>query len=77
MGSLALNYGVTCVLFIGTLIVWLALTLPDVSVVPLTITSMAIAVIFPLFFFPFAKMLWTATDLMLHGTERDDSGSGL
>ncbi|HEX2089750.1 MAG TPA: DUF983 domain-containing protein [Actinomycetota bacterium] len=77
LGSLALNYGVTAVLFIGTLVVWLILTLPDVAVVPLTITCIAIAAIFPLIFFPFAKMLWTATDLWLHGPERDDSGSGL
>ena len=77
LGSLALNYGVTSVLFIGTLILWLVLTLPDVPVVPLTVTCIAIAAIFPLVFFPFAKMLWTATDMLLHGPDRDDSGSGL
>jgi uncharacterized protein (DUF983 family) len=77
LGSLALNYGVTGVLFIGTLAVWLILTLPDVPVVPLTITCIAIAALFPLIFFPFAKMLWTATDLALHGSKRDDSESGL
>jgi uncharacterized protein (DUF983 family) len=77
LGSLALNYGVTAVFFIGTLVVWLILTLPDVPVVPLTITCIAIGAVFPLIFFPFAKMLWTATDLALHGSKRDDSESGL
>ena len=77
LGSLALNYGVTGALFIGTLVVWLILTLPDVPVVPLTITCIAIAAVFPLIFFPFAKLLWTATDLVLHGSKRDDSKSGL
>ena len=76
LGSLALNYGVTGVLFIGTLIVWLILTLPDVAVLPLTITSIAITVLFPLAFYPFAKMLWTATDMALHRSEHDDSDSG-
>ena len=77
LGSLALNYGVTGVLFIGTLIVWLTLTLPDVPVVPLTITCIAIAAVFPLVFFPFAKLLWTATDLALHESKHDDSERGL
>jgi uncharacterized protein (DUF983 family) len=77
LGSLALNYGVTGVLFIGTLIVWLILTLPDVPVVPLTVTCIAIAAVFPLIFFPFAKLLWTATDLALHESKHDDSGRGL
>ncbi len=77
LGSLALNYGVTGVLFIATLIVWLIVTLPDVAVVPLMITCIAIAAVFPVVFFPFAKMLWTATDLALHGAERDDSERGL
>ncbi len=76
LGSLALNYGVTGALFIGTLVVWLVLTLPDVPVVLLTITSIAIALVFPLVFFPFAKMLWAAIDLVLHGPEQDDSGTG-
>ena len=76
LGSLALNYGVTGALFIGTLIVWLVLTLPDVPVIPLTITSIAITVVFPLLFYPFAKMLWAATDMALHRPERDDSDPG-
>ena len=77
LGSLALNYGVTGALFIGTLVVWLALTLPDVPVVSLTITSIAIALLFPLLFYPYAKMLWAAIDMLLHGPERDDSRPGL
>ena len=77
LGSLALNYGVTGVLFIGTLIVWLILTLPDVPVVPMTITCIVIAAVFPLIFFPFAKLLWTATDLALHESKHDDSERGL
>ena len=70
LGSLALNYGLTGVLFITMLIVWMAVTLPDVPVVPLTIASIALAVVFPLLFYPFAKLLWTATDLVLHGPDR-------
>ncbi|HEX2267172.1 MAG TPA: DUF983 domain-containing protein [Actinomycetota bacterium] len=77
LGSLALNYGVTAVLFIGTLVVWLILALPNVPVIPLTITCIAIAALFPLIFFPFAKLLWTATDLVLHGSKHDDSEHGL
>ena len=70
LGSLALNYGVTGVLFITMLVVWIALTLPDVPVVPVTAASIVLSVAFPLFFYPFAKLLWTATDLILHGPDR-------
>jgi hypothetical protein len=42
LGAMALNYGVAGALFIGTLVVWTALTAPDVPVVPLLLTGLGV-----------------------------------
>ena len=50
LGALALNYGVAGLAFIGLLVGWLAVTLPDVQIVPLMIASVAVVVIVPILF---------------------------
>jgi len=75
LGALALNYGVTGLAFIGLLVGWLAVTLPDVQIVPLMIASLAVVVIVPILFFPFSKTIWVALDLLLHRVDPKDSES--
>src|SRR5439155_10078089 len=72
---LALNYGVTGLAFIALLVGWLAVTLPDVQIVPLMIASVAVVVIVPILFFPFSKTIWVALDLLLHRVDPKDSES--
>jgi uncharacterized protein (DUF983 family) len=69
LGSLALNFGVTGLVFIGVLVGWLALTLPDPPVVAITVTSVLITLLLPMVIYPFAKTTWTAIDLLLHWDE--------
>jgi uncharacterized protein (DUF983 family) len=71
LGSLSLNYGLTGAVFIVVFVVWLVLDLPDVAFVPLITTSVAVCVIVPVLFFPFAKTIWAAIDLMLHSNDPD------
>lgn len=73
LGSLVLNYGVTALLEIGYLIAILVLTLPHPNVLALTAGAVAIAVLVPLFVYPFAKTTWSAIDLILH-PEQDEAG---
>jgi len=66
-----INYGVTALLEIAYLIVILVLTLPHPNVLVLTTGAVAIAVLVPLFVYPFAKTTWSAIDLILH-PEQDE-----
>lgn len=71
LGSLSLNYGVTGAAFIALLITWLVIDLPDVQFVPLLLASIGVCLIVPLLFYPFAKTIWSAIDLMLHSSDPD------
>lgn len=66
LGSLAINYSVTGLALIAYLVVVLAVTLPDPPIGWLTVGAVVIAVVVPLFFYPFAKTTWAAVDLLLH-----------
>jgi uncharacterized protein (DUF983 family) len=72
LGSLAINFGVTGLVFIAELVTWIALTLPDPPVVAITVTSVLIAVVLPLIVYPFAKTTWAAVDILMHWMDRDD-----
>jgi hypothetical protein len=72
LGALALNYGVTGMAFIGLLIGWLVVTLPDIQVAPLMAASIAVTVLVPILFFPFSKTIWAAVDLLLHRMDSSD-----
>ena len=66
LGSLAINYGVTGVTTITFVIVMLVRTLPDPSIFTVTAGAIALTLVVPLFFYPFAKTIWAAVDLLLH-----------
>jgi hypothetical protein len=69
LGSMSINIGVTSLLLIAVLVVWFAVDLPDVRVAALMATLVVIAVVVPLLFFPFAKLIWTTIDLWMHGND--------
>lgn len=71
LGAMTINYAATALVWLGLLVVWLALDLPDVHVLALTVTSLLVAGLFPLAFFPFAKTLWTAVDHLVTRTSPD------
>jgi hypothetical protein len=65
---MALNYGLTAAVWLGVLIVWLVVDLPDLHVAPLTITSLGVAGLLPLLFWPTSKTLWAGIDLLIDRT---------
>lgn len=71
LGSLAINYGVTGVTTIAGVGVMIARTWPDPPVATITAAAIAMGVLLPLFFYPFAKTTWAAVDLLLHRSRRD------
>ena len=69
LGSLSLNYAVTGVVFMAVLITWVAVQSPHVQWLPLALVSVAVSVIVPFLFYPFAKTIWAAIDFLLHGMD--------
>ena len=61
-GALAINIGVAGAVFIVTFGVALALTVPDVPVVPLLAILIPLMILVPLFGYPFSKTVWVAVD---------------
>lgn len=66
LGSLAINYGVTGVTTIAFVIIMMVRTLPDPSIFTITAGAIALTMLVPLLFYPFAKTIWAAIDLLLH-----------
>lgn len=62
---MVVNYGVTAAVWVAALVVWLAIDLPDVQVLRLTLASIAIAVVVPLLFWPVSKCVWAAVDYLV------------
>ena len=66
LGAMTINYTVTAFVWLVVLVTWLAIDLPDVHVAALTVTSLAVAGLVPLAFFPFAKTVWAAVDYLVY-----------
>lgn len=63
------NYAFVGGLLVAYLVIAIAVTMPDPPALALTIGAAVVAVVPALVFFPFAKTLWAAIDLVLHGFE--------
>ena len=68
---MTVNYGVTTLLWVALLVVWLAVDLPDLHLAALTATSIAVVAVFPLVFFPFSKTIWAAVDYLVYRSAPD------
>jgi uncharacterized protein (DUF983 family) len=68
LGAMTLNYALAIGLWLIVLIVGVALTVPDVPVVPLMLLSAVVLIGVPLLFYPRSKMIWAAVEyLVLQG----------
>lgn len=71
LGAMTLNYLFTAFVWLIVLVGWLVLDLPDLHVPALTITSIAIAALVPLAFWPFSKTIWASVDFLIYRTSPD------
>lgn len=69
IGALGLNTIVSFGAILVTLSVGLIATLPDVPVLPLVLSNVAVAVIVPVVFYPFSRTLWTGVDIAMRPLE--------
>jgi hypothetical protein len=74
LGSAMVNYAVVGFCLVAYIVAGFVLTLPDPPVVPLVVGAVGVILVVALVFFPFAKTIWAAIDLVLHGfePERDE-----
>lgn len=71
LGAMTLNYVVTAAAWLGLLIVWLALDLPDVNVAGLLVSSLVLVSLVPLVFWRTSKTTWAALDYLVYRSSPD------
>lgn len=69
IGAIGINTIVSFGALLVSLIVGVALTIPDVPVAPLMVGNMALAAVVPLVFYPASRTLWTAIDIAMRPLE--------
>ena len=67
LGSAMVNYAAVGFCLVVYIVLGFVLTLPDPPVLPLMAGAVAVILVVALVFFPFAKTIWAAIDLVLHG----------
>ncbi len=67
-----INYGVVGVALVAYIIIGFVVTLPNPPVAPLVLGACLVIVVVAVVFFPFAKTLWSALDLVLHDFRDED-----
>jgi uncharacterized protein (DUF983 family) len=64
-GALAINIGIAGAVFVLAFAVGLAVTAPDIPVVPLLAVIIPLMIIVPMIAYPFSKTIWVAVDRAL------------
>ena len=73
-GALAINIGVAAVVFVLAFAIGLALTAPDIPVVPMLAVLVPLMIVVPTFGYPFSKTIWVAVDrALLQHLDRNES----
>jgi hypothetical protein len=75
-GALGINTVVSLIVVLGAGMAGLVLTFPELPLLPLTVMIVTVAVLFPVFFYPFSKTVWTAIDLRMRPPESDEVLTG-
>lgn len=75
-GALGINTVVSIVVVITVGIIGGILTFPELPLVPLVTTITLVAALFPIFFYPFSKTVWTAIDLRMRPPEPEEVRPG-
>lgn len=71
LGAMTINYAVTTLAWVVFLVVWLAIDLPKVRVLPLTVASVVLVGVLPLVLYPFSKTTWAAVDYLVFRADPD------
>ncbi len=72
LGAMSINIIVVFGTLIVGLIVAVAVTVPDIPVVPLIVALGAVAIVLPIVIYPVSYTLWQAVDLAMHPPDPGD-----
>ena len=72
LGSAMVNYAVVGAALVAYIVVGFVLTMPDPPIGRLVAGAIVVVLVVSCAFFPFAKTVWSAIDLVLHGFRLDD-----
>ena len=64
-GALGVNTVASVLVVFAIGIAGFLITFPELPLLPLVTTITSVAALFPIFFYPFSKTLWTAVDLQI------------
>jgi uncharacterized protein (DUF983 family) len=76
LGTMAINLGVTELVFGATLVGVMVVTWPDVPWATLTVAAVLLNGLLPLILYPFARTTFLAIDLLMHRMDRIDRRAG-
>ena len=71
LGAMVLNFIVAVGLWVALMAIWLAFTVPDVPVAPLSVASCVLLIVVPLIFYPNSKAIWAAVEFLVLKTDPD------
>lgn len=72
IGALGINMIVTFTAVVGAVAVGFIVTYPDPPIGVLMVTTMAVAAVIPIAFYPVSRSLWSGIDLAMRPPEPDD-----
>lgn len=72
LGAMTINMAVVLILFSAIVIVGVALTMPHVAVLKITVLAAAVNAIVPVVFYPFSKTIWAAIDLAMRPLDSNE-----
>lgn len=75
-GALGINTVVSLLVVLLVGIVGFIVTFPELPVLPLTLMVTGVAAVFPIFFYPYSKTIWTAIDLRMRPPAADEIYAG-
>jgi uncharacterized protein (DUF983 family) len=76
LGTMAINLGVTELVFGAALVGVMVITWPDVPWAALTVAAVLLNGLLPLILYPFARTTFLAVDLLMHRMDRIDHPQG-
>ena len=69
IGAVGMNTVITAVALMGSIVIGLLISSPDIAVVPILAVAISISIVMPVIIHPMCRMLWTAIHLMMQPLE--------
>ncbi len=72
IGAVGMNTIMSLGILLVTIVVSLVVTFPEFPVLTLVLINVTVAIVAPILFYPFSRMLWTGIDIAMRPLEPDE-----